>query len=163
QPGYEVSVFARGLSDPRHMAFGPNGVLYVAAYGSGRIVAVTADRQTTVLSALNGPHSLVFRGNDLYVSVNNGVLRFSDALTDDLVVRPSSERLVSLPFGGQHVTRTVGISPDSALFVTTGSTCNFCVESDQRRAAMMRYSLDGSGETIYARGLRNSVSFAWHP
>src|SRR5215471_16620859 len=69
QPGYEVSVFARGLNEPRHMAFGPNGVLYVAAQGSGRIIAVTPDRQTTVLSGLNGPHSLVFRGNDLYASV----------------------------------------------------------------------------------------------
>jgi len=164
QPGYEVSVFARGLNGARHMTFGPNGVLYVAARGSGTIVTISSAGETvTALSGLNGPHSLAFRGSDLYISTDNAVLRFRNAVTDDLVIRGSAERLVSLPSGGGHVTRTLGISPDGALFVTAGSTCNFCVESDPRRAAMMRYSLDGSGETIYARGLRNSVSFAWHP
>src|SRR5262249_32010041 len=106
---------------------------------------------------------LAFRGNDLYISVDDGVLRFRDAVTADLVIRGNSERLLALPTGGQHTTRTLGLGPDGRIYVTAGSSCNFCVESDARRAAMMRYESDGTGETIYARGLRNSVDFAWHP
>ena len=163
QPGYQVSVFARTNGTPRMMAFGPNGVLYAAVRGLGTIVAIPRENQVvTVLSGLRGPHTVLFRGNDLYVMVNDGLLRYRDAVSDDLVVRGAPERLLTVPTGG-HDTRTLGFSPVGKLFVTVGSSCNFCMESDQRRAAMMRYELDGSGETVYARGLRNSVGFAWHP
>jgi cytochrome c553 len=49
------------------------------------------------------------------------------------------------------------------MYVTVGSTCNVCQEKDARRASMLRYRPDGSGEQIYARGLRNSVGFDWRP
>jgi hypothetical protein len=49
------------------------------------------------------------------------------------------------------------------MYVSIGSSCNVCEESDPRRAAMVRYRPDGSGEEIYATGLRNSVGFDWQP
>lgn len=163
-PGFDVTVHATVARVPRHMAFGPNGVLYVAARGSNSIVAVPeAGRTVTVLERLNGPHSLVFREGSLYVSQNDGVLRFDGAVTDGLIIRSSPVRLLTLPAGGQHSTRTLGISPEGQLFVSAGSTCNFCNEADRRRAAVMRYQIDGTGEQIYALGLRNAVGLAWHP
>ena len=159
-----MSVFANVGGGPRLMAFGPNGVLYAAVRWAGIIVAVpSADQVVTVLRGMNGPHSIAFRGNDLYVAVDNGVLRYADAVTGDLVITSDAQRLVTLPAGGQHSTRTAAFGPDDKLYVTAGSTCNFCVETDLRRAAMMRYEADGSGETVIARGLRNSVAFAWKP
>jgi glucose/arabinose dehydrogenase len=68
-----------------------------------------------------------------------------------------------LPDGGNHWTRTVAIGPDEKLYVTVGSSCNVCLEQDERRAAMLRYELDGSGYELFASGLRNAVDFAWHP
>jgi glucose/arabinose dehydrogenase len=163
QPGYEVSVFAATHGSPRMMTFGPNGVLYAAVRDQGTIVAIPRENEViTVLSGLQGPHTALFRDNDLYVMVDDGLLRYRNAVSSDLIVRGTPERLLSVPTGG-HDTRTIGFSPDGKLFVTIGSSCNFCVESDPRRAAMMRYEVDGSGETVYARGLRNSVGFAWHP
>lgn len=163
-PGFEVSVFARVSGGPRLMTFGPNGVLYVAARAGRSVVAIPSPNQPIqVLRGLNGPHSLAFRNGDLYVSVDDGVLRFRNAVTSDLVIRSAGERLLTLPSGGGHSTRTLGFGPDGKLYATVGSTCNFCVESDPRRAAMMRYEADGSRESIHARGLRNSVGFAWHP
>jgi glucose/arabinose dehydrogenase len=38
-----------------------------------------------------------------------------------------------------------------------------CVEEDERRATIVRYSPDGSGEEIYARGLRNAVGITFRP
>ncbi len=163
-PGYEVSVYARVNGGPRLMAFGPNRVLYVASRGGGSVYAVPeAGRVVQALRGLNGPHSVTFRDNDLYVAVNDGVVRFREAVTEDLVVRTNAERVLSLPAGGGHSTRTAYFGPDGRIYATAGSTCNFCVESDARRAAMMRYEADGSGEQIIARGLRNTVGFAWHP
>ena len=163
-PGFAVTVFATLSVAPRLMTFGPNGVLYAAARYAGTVLAVPSpNRSVTVLQGLNGPHSVAFRGNDLYVAVDDGVLRFRDAVSVDLVVRSAGERLLTLPAGGQHSSRTAAIGPDDQLYVTAGSTCNFCREQDPARAAMMRYDIDGGNGMVLARGLRNSVDFAWHP
>ena len=53
--------------------------------------------------------------------------------------------------------------PDGMLYVSVGSSCNVCEEKDRRRAAMLRFRPDGSGEEIFATGLRNSVGFDWQP
>ena len=74
------------------------------------------------------------------------------------------ERVVTgLPGGGNHWTRTVRFGPDGRLYVSVGSSCNVCIEKDQRRAAIVRYRPDGSGEEMFATGLRNSVGFDWQP
>lgn len=162
-PGFEVSVYARVGGSPRLMTFGPNGVLYVAARGGSIAAIPEANRVVTARGGLNGPHSVAFQGNDLYVAVNDGVILFPDAVTEDLIIRSAPRRLFAFPAGGQHSSRTAYFGPDGGLYFTAGSTCNFCVEADPRRAAMMRYEPDGSGETVFARGLRNTVGFAWHP
>lgn len=164
-PGFEISVFARIDGSPRHMAFSPAGVLYVAARGAGSIVAVPeAGRLVTVLRGLDNPHSLAFRDGALYVSTGSAILRYAGALTESLVISSSAvQRIVSLPTGGQHTSRSLGFGADGRLYVTAGSTCNFCVETDLRRAAMTRYEAGGSGQVLFAGGLRNTVGFAWHP
>ena len=140
------------------------GVLYAAARDAGQVLPVPApNRSVPVLQGLHGPHSVTFRGNDLYVAVDDGVLRFHDAVTNELVIRGAAERLLTLPEGEQHSSRTAAIGPDDQLYVTAGSTCNFCREQDPRRAAMMRYDIDGGNGIVLAHGLRNSVDFAWHP
>jgi glucose/arabinose dehydrogenase len=162
--GFEINIFAALYGAPRLMTFGPNGVLYVALRDAGTIAAVPSRNQiVAVLQGLNGPHSVAFRGSDLYVAVNDGVLRFHNAVTPDLIVNSASERLVTLPGGGQHTSRTAAIGPDDQLYVTVGSTCNFCREDDPQRAVMLRYDLEGANSAIIARGMRNSVDFAWHP
>jgi len=72
-------------------------------------------------------------------------------------------RLIPLPHGGGHSTRTVRVGPDAKLYVTIGSSCNVCMETDPHRASMLRYDLDGAKGEIYAQGLRNSVGFDWRP
>jgi len=64
---------------------------------------------------------------------------------------------------GNHWSKTLAFGPDGLLYLTQGSTCNICVEEDERRATMMRFQPDGSGGTIIATGLRNSVGFDWAP
>jgi glucose/arabinose dehydrogenase len=167
-PGFSVTVFAQGLSAPRFITFSPDGTLFVAERGTGSIVALPdptysgkAARRVVVVSGLNDPTSLVFYQGALYVGEASRVTRF----TLDASFHVTSHKVIvpNLPTGGNHVTRTVLIGPDGRLYVSIGSSCNVCIESDPRRATVMVFNLDGSGGRIYARGLRNAVGMAINP
>jgi glucose/arabinose dehydrogenase len=137
----------------------------------GRVVLLGRDRdadglpddQRTLLSDLNRPHGLDLHAGLLYVAEADAVLRVPfDVEAGALAGVP--ERIVTgLPSGGNHWTRTVRVGPDEHLYVSVGSSCNVCFEDDPRRAAILRYRLDGSGGEIFARGLRNAVGFDWRP
>ncbi len=157
-PGFRIAIFARLPSYPRFMVFAPDGTLLVSLMGAGQIAAINPQGQVSILArGLQNPHGLTFLSGDLYVGEETRVRVYRN-------MDPArSEVLVSgLPPGG-HFTRTVGFGPDGKMYVSIGSSCNLCNESDPRRAAILRYNPDGTGEEIFARGLRNSVGFRWHP
>jgi glucose/arabinose dehydrogenase len=168
-PGFEVAVFAEGLNGPRFIAFGPDGVLYAADRGNGRIVALpdedgdgTADEIREFATGLNRPHSLVYHQGAWYIGVQNGVVRLVDEDGDGTA--DMQEQVVSLPSDGSHTTKTVEFLPDGRMVVSVGSTCNVCEEDDPRRAAVLVYDDEnGTGESIFATGLRNAVGLAVHP
>jgi glucose/arabinose dehydrogenase len=161
--GFTISAYAEGVSDVRLMTLGPEGDVYATLTGGGRVVRLTdgnhdgvVDRVITVASGLNSPHGLAFRGDTLYVAETNEMVRFDRPGGAPTVVVPD------LPSNGGHFTRTI-LFQDDHLLVSVGSSCNLCDERDHRRAAVMRYNLDGSGETPFATGLRNSVGLAINP
>ncbi len=170
-PGFGISVFASGLITPRSIAVGPDGQLYVAERGMGRIIRLpdrngdgVADGIEVVASGFDRPSSLAFyKDGSLYVSTPTQVFRLSQMNANgtfdrrDLVID-------GLPGAQGHFTRTLAFSPDwSSLFIQVGSSCNVCQESDPRRATILRYNADGSGGEIYARGLRNAVGLTFRP
>lgn len=167
--GLAIGVFAAGLRGPRKLAVSPDGVLFVSAMAGGQVVALpdrdrdgVADELVVFASGLQQPHGLAFVGRTLYVAESGRVLRYTD---DDGDLRPEHADVVigDLPAGGGHATRTLAFGPDGWLYVSIGSTCNVCIESDARRAAVVRYRPDGTGGELFARGLRNTVGLAFHP
>ena len=169
-PGFEANVFAEGLNNPRFMAFGPDGVLYVADRGNGRIVALPddngdgiADEIREFATGLNQAHSLVYHEGAWYVGVPSGVIRLEDG-DGDGVAEKRMAVVDNLPTSGSHRTRTVEFLPDGRMVVSVGSSCNACEETDSRRATVLVYDdASGEGERIYAQGLRNAVGLAIHP
>ena len=160
-PGFAIEIHAR-VSGARFMTFSPTGVLFVSGGGQIRVVP-QAGRVETFASGLRQPHGLAFRGNDLYVGENHRIVVFRDA-TNPSLRGNTPETIAEMPSaGGGHSTRTLLWMPDGKLLATAGSSCNVCNETDQRRAAAMRFNADGSGMEIFARGLRNSVGLALHP
>ncbi len=168
-PGFAANVFAGGLSGPRFIAFGPDGVLYVADRGNGRIAMLpdanndgVADTIQTFANDLEQPHSLTYHDGSWYVGVPSGVIRLTDEDGDGTA--DSRETLINdYPTGG-HSTRTVLFLPDGRLVVSVGSSCNVCDEEDPRRAAVVVYDgPDAGNEQIFATGLRNAVGLALHP
>lgn len=168
-PGFRANVFAEGLDGPRFMALGPDGDVYVADRGNGRVVILPdadgdgeADEIRVFADDLSAPHSLVFYQDAWYVGVPTGVVRLQD--TDGDGVADRRETIIGdYPTGG-HNTRTVEFLPDGRMVVSIGSSCNVCEEEDERRAAIVIYDgAQGNGERVYATGLRNAVGLAVHP
>jgi glucose/arabinose dehydrogenase len=169
-PGFGISMFTVALRDPRMMALGPDGELYVAERGAGRIVRLpdrdgdgVVDTVEVVAPDLKAPSSIAFHEDgSLYVGETTRILRLS-APDEDGLFQDREVIVDGLPSGG-HNTRTVLFGPDwSTLFVSVGSSCNACIEEDERRATVMRYNPDGSGERVFVRGLRNAVGITFRP
>ncbi len=169
-PGFSVNVFAEGLNGPRFIAFDDQGVLYVADRGNNRIVSLpdedgdgVADSVTLFAEGLDSPHSLVFFEGAWYVGVPTGIVRLQD--TDGDGMADSRETVVDgIPSSGAHRTRTVEFLPDGRMLLSVGSSCNVCDESDSRRASILVYDgPQGTGERLFATGLRNAVGLAIHP
>ena len=145
-------------------------MLYVAERSANRIVRLpdqngdgVADGMQVVADNLVRPSSLAFyKDGSLYVGETTRILRLSNP--DDRGVFQQRQIIIDgLPSGG-HNTRTVLFSPDwQTLYVSIGSSCNNCLESDPRRAAIMRYNPDGSGGQVFASGLRNAVGITFRP
>ena len=49
------------------------------------------------------------------------------------------------------------------LYVPVGAPCNVCEPPTTRYAAILRMQPDGTGLEVFARGVRNTVGFDWHP
>jgi glucose/arabinose dehydrogenase len=79
----------------------------------------------------------------------------------------NGKKLLDLPGGGNHTTRTIKIvatGTQKRLLVSIGSSCNVCTEQDLRRAAVWQADLpDGTNFRSYATGLRNSVFMSTRP
>jgi len=165
--GFKVQTFAK-VDGARWLAVGPDGSVYVSQPGEGQITRLVdangdgvAESRSVVASDLSRPHGMAFHKGYLYVANTDGVVRLR--LGADGVPQGSAERVNRYSGGGGHWTRTVIFGPDSAMYVSIGSTCNLCEERSPDRAAVMRYDEDGSNGRLFARGLRNAVGMAVHP
>lgn len=181
--GFAIRVFAAGLTSPRLMSVGPDGWLYVALFSTGEIARLPdrdnnglADGVEIVASGLNLPHNLEWFNGWMYAAENGRIERLSDQDGDGIY---ETRQLVTdnIPGQGGHASRTLHFGPDGKLYVSAGSSCNVCEETDPRRAAILRFNPDGSipqdnpfagdpdprKRPLWAWGLRNSVDFLWTP
>lgn len=172
-PGFNINPFAEGdFHDARWMALAPNGDVFVAEAGSGRITVLRPNQSNTGVAkrftftkGLTLPFGMAFWRNYLYVADTNEILRFPYK-PGQTQTESKPEHITDLPGRGynQHWTRDVLFSSDgSKMFVTVGSQTNDSVEKDPRRAAISEYNPDGSGQRIYASGLRNAVGVTLNP
>ena len=171
-PGFKVSVFARGFTEPRWLVVAPNGDVFVADSAAGEVVALhdpqkqgSAQSRETFADHLNLPFGIVFHDDYVYVANTNEVVRFRyDRKTSKRL--GEAEHILDLPGMGynQHWTRSLAVSRDGKkLFVSVGSSTNISIESDPRRAAILVADPDGKNVRIYASGLRNAVGIDCNP
>lgn len=166
--GFEITEYAQGLGDARFMAESPDGIIFVASMDRGEVLALPdkngdgkADGVKTYVSGLKRPNSIAFHDGYLYVGETDKISRFEYNGYDK---EPGKKEVLvtGLPNNG-HFTKTVEFGPDGKMYVSMGSSCNVCVEKDERRATILVYSPDGKDGKVYASGLRNSVGLTLHP
>jgi len=182
--GFKIDLYASGFRDPRFLLSAPNGDLFVTesrrdqikvlrdAKGGGKpdITEIFAERD------LNKPFGIAFfpPGNEpqfLYVANTDGIIRFPYR-NGDLKARGPAEKLGAHLSGGAahlrsggHWTRDIVFSPDGKkMYVSIGSRSNVsdnAAEAD--RARIFEFNPDGSGQKVYAWGIRNAVGIAFRP
>ncbi len=126
-----------------------------------------AEVRETFLENLHSNFGMLVLGNRFYV-----------ANTDALLVFPYQEggkpagkgkQILTLPAGGynNHWTRNIVANADgSKIYVSVGSGSNVGEHGmayEARRAGILEINPDGSGERIFASGLRNPVGMDWAP
>ncbi len=165
--GFKINIFAAGMNAPRSLDTDDAGNIYVTDKGTGEVLLFVdndkdnvADEEIVIDTGLRNIHGIDWYNNNLYVGEEHQILVYNNIRADGQY--DSKEVLVAgLPSGAGHNTRTVKVGSDNKLYVSVGSSCNVCDETDERRAAIVTYNLDGSGEEIFARGLRNTVGFTF--
>lgn len=166
--GFVVTVAASGLGKPRMLAFSDKGHLYVTRRDQGDVLQLIDDDKDgkfdqlhTVVTKFPGVHGIAFHENFIYL-ISNRELKRAQLNGDGSVGEP--ELLIKdLPDGGQHGNRTIAFGPDGMLYISIGSDCNDCNESNPEHATMVVAKPDGSSRRIFARGLRNTIGMDWHP
>ena len=166
--GFKAEIAAQGLGKPRMMTAGANGSLYVTRRDQGDVLLLLDndndgkfDVMKTVAVKFPGVHGIATHDGYLYLCSNRELKRAKIKPDGDL---EASEILIKdLPDGGQHGNRTIAFGPDNMLYITIGSTCNDCNETNPENATILRAKPDGTSRKIYARGLRNTIGIDWHP
>ncbi len=175
--GFEVSLFADELDNPRMIYVLPNGDVLVMEslpqQSPSRIVLLRDTTKTgkpnlrqSFLRRLNMAFGMALIGNRFYVGNTDGIVVFPYRSGDTQIKRPP-EKILDLPSGG-HYTRNLLADPaGKKLYISVGSSSNVdeqhVDEKDPRRAAILQVNPDGSGMRVFAAGMRNPVGMDWEP
>jgi glucose/arabinose dehydrogenase len=166
--GFHIGVYAL-VSGVRWLERTPTGTLYATSPGQGKVFVLpdadkdgVADEVKVFADGLPGVHGIAFHDDSMYVATEGEIIRLTDTNQDG--VADKKDVLASdLPTGGGHSTRTIAFGFDGNLYVSAGSSCNVCQETNEKRAAISRYSVDGKFQKVFASGLRNAVGMISHP
>ena len=134
--GFRVNIFAAEFKEPRWLTVAPNGDIFLADSGAGKIFILRdpqhtggAQQREIFATGVNRPYGIVFHDDYVYVGATNALLRFHyDPKTSKRL--GDAEHLLDLPRGG-HWTRGLVFSADGQhLFISIGSESNVNIESD---------------------------------
>jgi len=167
--GFRISVYASQVDAARSMAVSDSGIVYVGSRKAGKVYALVprGDKQTaevvTIASGLENPIGVTLLNGALYVGEISRVIRF-DNIDKRYAQKPSYEVVkVDLPDDKWHGEKVIKAGPDGKLYIPVGAPCNVCDTDETKHAKIYRMNADGSGLEEYARGIRNTVGFAFHP
>jgi len=163
--GFSASIYAKDLGGPRVMLWGPDGAMLVSLTSKGKVVALMdknnsgmADTVVTVAENLNNPHGLATRCDgdrcSLYIAESDKVSIFDYDKTTHKAT--NGKKLVDLPSGSGHFTRTIMFLPapdQDTMLISIGSGCNVCHEDNPVRASIYSMKADGSDFKLYSKGI----------
>jgi glucose/arabinose dehydrogenase len=124
--------------------------------------------KSVFLEGLYQPLGMLILKDQFYVANTDGLLRFPYQ-PGQTAITEKGTKILELPAGGynNHWTRNIISNEEgSKIYVTVGSGSNVGehgADNEIRRAGILEINPDGSGEKIYASGLRNPVGMDFEP
>jgi glucose/arabinose dehydrogenase len=181
--GFKIEEYASGFSYPRYLLTAPDGDLFVTESNENSVKVLRDTNgdgkpdftETFADSGMNKPFGIAFyppgaEPQFLYVANTNGIVRFPYR-NGDTKARGPVEKLSAelsgggLLRGGGHWTRDIAFSPDGKkMYVSIGSMSNVsdnAAEAD--RARIFEFNPDGTGQNVFAWGIRNAVGIKFRP
>lgn len=150
-PGYEIEVFAKGLTTPINILFTEAGEMLIAdsgvADGNGKVLKLTDQGFVVIADGFNPPLTGIneYQGN-IYVSHRRFVT----------IVRPDGTKediIDGLPSNGDHHNNRVVFGPDGKMYFGQGTATNTGVPGlDNDWVPEHPFFHDRPGESIMLRG-----------
>jgi glucose/arabinose dehydrogenase len=164
--GFNIEVYAAGMTNAREMALGDKGTVFVGSRLVDKVYAiVNKDGKRTVkvlASGLYRPNGVAFKNGTLYIAELSKISKI-DNVEDHLDDPPKPTVIYdNLPKDEAHGWKFIAIGPDNKLYVPVGQPGNNVLHDDAH-GQIRRLNLDGSGAEVYAVGVRNTVGFDWQP
>ena len=173
EEGFKISVFAENLDSPRQMAEGENGTIFVGERG-GQIIALSdtdgngqADLKRVLAKNLVLSTGVSIFNGDIYFSEVSKIWKIED-IENWLVTNPTNEYLPEktlvtdeLPSDTWHGWKWLQHDHQGSLYFNIGAPCNICLSDNSQYASILR--LEDNTLDHIAKGVRNSVGFAFHP
>ncbi|MCA1764246.1 MAG: sorbosone dehydrogenase family protein [Flavobacteriales bacterium] len=177
--GFQVERFADGFEHPRWVYVGPNGDLFTVESdtrnSANRITLLqdtdgngSYETRKTFAENLNSPLGMLVLNGFFYVANTDAVYRWPYNAGDE-ELKGKGEKILDLPAGGynNHWTRNLIAGPDGEkIYISVGSASNVGehgMDVEKRRACILEINPDGSGEKLFASGIRNPVGMDWNP
>ena len=182
--GFKVDLYATDLDNPRLMRTAPNGDIFLAESGTGKIKVFRgvgpdgkAQQVSTFATGLHQPFGIAFyplgpNPQYLYIGDTDQIVRFPYH-NGDLKATGEMVNIAELPGGGRlrgggHWTRDLVFSKDGTkLFASVGSHSNVddmdTHPEEYHRADVLEFTPTGKFVKVYASGLRNCVGESINP
>lgn len=168
--GFTITVMASELGNARMLYVMPDGGVYLSRRKQNDIWYMKdvnrdgrfdAGERRQVASNLPLVHGMDVKGGKLY-AVGEKMIWVMDMAGDGTLGTP---RVFAegFPDAGQHPARNLKWGPDGYLYASFGATNNDTPTQNPEEATILRIRPDGKWREVYARGLRHTVGFGWHP
>lgn len=167
--GFKIAIFAE-VENARSLVIGEQGTIFVGNRSKDKVYALRdedgdhyAEKVYVIDKGLKMPCGVAFREGSLYVAEIDRILRYDNIEAN--LENPPKPVIVNdqLPNDRWHGWKYIAFGPDDKLYVPVGAPCNVCEREKEIYASIARMNPDGSELEIFAKGVRNSVGFDWHP
>ena len=164
--GFNIEVYAAGMTNARSMALGDKGTVFVGSRLVDKVYAVInkdGKREVKVLaSGLYRPNGVAFHDGTLYIAELSKISKID--YVEDVLDNPPKPTVIydKLPKDEANGWRFLAIGPDNKLYVEVGQAGNNVLHDDAH-GQIRRINLDGTGAEVVAYGIRHSVGFDWNP
>jgi glucose/arabinose dehydrogenase len=165
-PGFNIEVYAAGMTNAREMALGDKGTVFVGSRQVDKVYAIVnkdGKREVKVLaSGLYRPNGVAFHDGTLYIAELSKISKIDHV--EDVLDNPPKPTVIydNLPKDEAHGWKFIAVGPDNKLYVPVGQPGNNVLHDDAH-GQIRRINLDGSGAEVVALGVRNTVGFDWNP